>query len=128
MVTHYCPINVTISSFMDVNVLSFVSFLVGRGAHDWAVSHGIPPCPSEKMATSEFCYTDSEICFILDIYFLYCETELKTTLHQFEIAFFFSKQSSVYLRIRGTSERWSWQKKWTRDIIRQREDDNQMKM
>uniref|UniRef100_A0AAQ5WXE8 Threonine aspartase 1 n=1 Tax=Amphiprion ocellaris TaxID=80972 RepID=A0AAQ5WXE8_AMPOC len=24
-------------------------FLVGRGAHDWAVSHGIPPCPSEKM-------------------------------------------------------------------------------
>uniref|UniRef100_A0A8C4D8V0 Taspase, threonine aspartase, 1 n=1 Tax=Dicentrarchus labrax TaxID=13489 RepID=A0A8C4D8V0_DICLA len=24
---------------------------VGRGAHDWAVSHGIPPCPSEKMAT-----------------------------------------------------------------------------
>lgn len=89
MVTHYCPINVTISSFMDVNVLSFVSFLVGRGAHDWAVSHGIPPCPSEKMATSEFCYTDSEICFILDIYFLYCETELKTTLHQFEIAFFF---------------------------------------
>ncbi|XP_047208356.1 threonine aspartase 1 isoform X4 [Girardinichthys multiradiatus] len=26
-------------------------FLVGRGAHDWAISHGIPPCPSEKMAT-----------------------------------------------------------------------------
>ncbi|KAI3363070.1 hypothetical protein L3Q82_011730 [Scortum barcoo] len=26
-------------------------FLVGRGAHEWAVSHGIPPCPSEKMAT-----------------------------------------------------------------------------
>uniref|UniRef100_A0A7N8YM26 Threonine aspartase 1 n=1 Tax=Mastacembelus armatus TaxID=205130 RepID=A0A7N8YM26_9TELE len=26
-------------------------FLVGRGAHDWAVSQGIPPCPSEKMAT-----------------------------------------------------------------------------
>ncbi|KAF3842276.1 hypothetical protein F7725_024227 [Dissostichus mawsoni] len=26
-------------------------FLVGRGAHDWAVGHGIPPCPSEKMAT-----------------------------------------------------------------------------
>lgn len=26
-------------------------FLVGRGAHDWAVSHGIPPCRSEKMAT-----------------------------------------------------------------------------
>uniref|UniRef100_A0A3Q3IX92 Taspase, threonine aspartase, 1 n=1 Tax=Monopterus albus TaxID=43700 RepID=A0A3Q3IX92_MONAL len=26
-------------------------FLVGRGAHDWAVSHGIPPCPSDKMAT-----------------------------------------------------------------------------
>lgn len=26
-------------------------FLVGRGAHDWAVSHGIPPCPSEKMTT-----------------------------------------------------------------------------
>ncbi|XP_022599684.1 threonine aspartase 1 isoform X3 [Seriola dumerili] len=26
-------------------------FLVGLGAHDWAVSHGIPPCPSEKMAT-----------------------------------------------------------------------------
>uniref|UniRef100_A0A8K9WMP8 Threonine aspartase 1 n=1 Tax=Oncorhynchus mykiss TaxID=8022 RepID=A0A8K9WMP8_ONCMY len=24
-------------------------FLVGRGAHDWAVNHGIPPCPSEKM-------------------------------------------------------------------------------
>uniref|UniRef100_A0A3Q3G617 Threonine aspartase 1 n=1 Tax=Kryptolebias marmoratus TaxID=37003 RepID=A0A3Q3G617_KRYMA len=31
-------------------------FLVGRGAHDWAVSHGIPPCPSEKMATSECCF------------------------------------------------------------------------
>uniref|UniRef100_A0A667YJ80 Taspase, threonine aspartase, 1 n=1 Tax=Myripristis murdjan TaxID=586833 RepID=A0A667YJ80_9TELE len=26
-------------------------FLVGQGAHDWAVTHGIPPCPSEKMAT-----------------------------------------------------------------------------
>ncbi|XP_078787554.1 threonine aspartase 1 isoform X4 [Oryzias latipes] len=26
-------------------------FLVGRGAHDWAVCHGIPSCPSEKMAT-----------------------------------------------------------------------------
>ncbi|XP_074532563.1 threonine aspartase 1 [Halichoeres trimaculatus] len=26
-------------------------FLVGRGAHDWAVSHGIPPCLSEKMTT-----------------------------------------------------------------------------
>ncbi|XP_034040722.1 threonine aspartase 1 isoform X2 [Thalassophryne amazonica] len=26
-------------------------FLVGRGAHDWAVTHGLPPCPSEKMAT-----------------------------------------------------------------------------
>ncbi|KAM6997961.1 threonine aspartase 1 [Tautogolabrus adspersus] len=26
-------------------------FLVGRGAHDWAVSHGIPLCLSEKMAT-----------------------------------------------------------------------------
>ncbi|XP_054655611.1 threonine aspartase 1 [Dunckerocampus dactyliophorus] len=26
-------------------------FLVGQGAHDWAVSHGVPPCPSEKMAT-----------------------------------------------------------------------------
>ncbi|XP_034008289.1 threonine aspartase 1 [Trematomus bernacchii] len=26
-------------------------FLVGRGAHDWALGHGIPPCPSEKMAT-----------------------------------------------------------------------------
>ncbi|CAL8367095.1 unnamed protein product, partial [Gadus morhua 'NCC'] len=26
-------------------------FLVGRGAHDWAVAHGIPPCPAEKMAT-----------------------------------------------------------------------------
>ncbi|XP_062320334.1 threonine aspartase 1 isoform X1 [Osmerus eperlanus] len=26
-------------------------FLVGRGAHDWAVGHGIPPCPSDKMAT-----------------------------------------------------------------------------
>ncbi|KAK2824113.1 hypothetical protein Q5P01_021288 [Channa striata] len=26
-------------------------FLVGRGAHEWAISHGIPPCPSEKMAT-----------------------------------------------------------------------------
>ncbi|XP_051935597.1 threonine aspartase 1 isoform X3 [Hippocampus zosterae] len=29
----------------------FASFLVGRGAHDWAISHGVPPCPSEKMAT-----------------------------------------------------------------------------
>ncbi|CAL8257965.1 unnamed protein product [Lota lota] len=26
-------------------------FLVGQGAHDWAVAHGIPPCPAEKMAT-----------------------------------------------------------------------------
>ncbi|XP_031731974.1 threonine aspartase 1 isoform X3 [Anarrhichthys ocellatus] len=26
-------------------------FLVGRGAHDWAVGHGIPPCLSQKMAT-----------------------------------------------------------------------------
>uniref|UniRef100_A0A674MIN1 Threonine aspartase 1 n=1 Tax=Takifugu rubripes TaxID=31033 RepID=A0A674MIN1_TAKRU len=26
-------------------------FLVGRGALEWAVSHGIAPCPSEKMAT-----------------------------------------------------------------------------
>lgn len=26
-------------------------FLVGQGAQDWAVSHGISPCPSEKMAT-----------------------------------------------------------------------------
>ncbi|KAJ7987374.1 hypothetical protein DPEC_G00325830 [Dallia pectoralis] len=26
-------------------------FLVGEGAHDWAVSHGIMPCSSEKMAT-----------------------------------------------------------------------------
>ncbi|XP_024916374.1 threonine aspartase 1 isoform X2 [Cynoglossus semilaevis] len=26
-------------------------FLVGRGAHDWALSHGIPSWPSEKMAT-----------------------------------------------------------------------------
>uniref|UniRef100_A0A8C5I5N8 Threonine aspartase 1 n=1 Tax=Gouania willdenowi TaxID=441366 RepID=A0A8C5I5N8_GOUWI len=26
-------------------------FLVGRGAHEWAVGHGIAPCPSENMAT-----------------------------------------------------------------------------
>lgn len=39
-------------------LLYFVSFLVGRGAHEWAVSHGIPPCPSEKMATSECCCTE----------------------------------------------------------------------
>ncbi|CAG09520.1 unnamed protein product, partial [Tetraodon nigroviridis] len=26
-------------------------FLVGQGAHEWAVSHGITPCPPEKMAT-----------------------------------------------------------------------------
>uniref|UniRef100_A0A3P8YLN6 Taspase, threonine aspartase, 1 n=1 Tax=Esox lucius TaxID=8010 RepID=A0A3P8YLN6_ESOLU len=26
-------------------------FLVGEGAHDWAINHGIAPCPSEKMAT-----------------------------------------------------------------------------
>ncbi|XP_072564861.1 threonine aspartase 1-like, partial [Paramormyrops kingsleyae] len=26
-------------------------FLVGRGAYHWAVDHGIPPCPSDKMAT-----------------------------------------------------------------------------
>ncbi|XP_034777385.1 threonine aspartase 1 isoform X1 [Acipenser ruthenus] len=26
-------------------------FLVGRGAHQWALDHGIPPCPSDKMAT-----------------------------------------------------------------------------
>uniref|UniRef100_A0A3B4DG73 Threonine aspartase 1 n=1 Tax=Pygocentrus nattereri TaxID=42514 RepID=A0A3B4DG73_PYGNA len=26
-------------------------FLVGTGAQQWALTHGIPPCPSEKMAT-----------------------------------------------------------------------------
>ncbi|XP_035256675.1 threonine aspartase 1 [Anguilla anguilla] len=26
-------------------------FLVGKGAYHWAVHHGIPPCPSDKMAT-----------------------------------------------------------------------------
>ncbi|XP_018595714.1 threonine aspartase 1 isoform X2 [Scleropages formosus] len=26
-------------------------FLVGRGAYHWAVDHGIPPCPSDQMAT-----------------------------------------------------------------------------
>lgn len=26
-------------------------FLVGKGAQQWALGHGIPPCPSEKMAT-----------------------------------------------------------------------------
>ncbi|XP_072565600.1 threonine aspartase 1 isoform X2 [Paramormyrops kingsleyae] len=26
-------------------------FLVGRGAYHWALSHGIPSCPSDKMAT-----------------------------------------------------------------------------
>ncbi|XP_041108869.1 threonine aspartase 1 isoform X2 [Polyodon spathula] len=26
-------------------------FLVGRGAYQWALDHGIPPCPSDKMAT-----------------------------------------------------------------------------
>ncbi|XP_053086817.1 threonine aspartase 1 isoform X4 [Pangasianodon hypophthalmus] len=26
-------------------------FLAGIGAQQWAISHGIPPCPSEKMAT-----------------------------------------------------------------------------
>ncbi|XP_062864384.1 threonine aspartase 1 isoform X2 [Trichomycterus rosablanca] len=26
-------------------------FLVGVGAHEWALMHGIPPCPSEKLAT-----------------------------------------------------------------------------
>uniref|UniRef100_A0AAY5EW84 Threonine aspartase 1 n=1 Tax=Electrophorus electricus TaxID=8005 RepID=A0AAY5EW84_ELEEL len=29
----------------------FVSFLVGIGAQQWALGHGIPACPSEKMAT-----------------------------------------------------------------------------
>lgn len=37
-----------------VLLIDSVSFLVGRGAHEWAVSHGITPCPSEKMATSKF--------------------------------------------------------------------------
>lgn len=125
-----------------VNVFSFVSFLVGRGAHDWAVSHGIPPCPSEKMATSEFRYTDSEICFIQEMYFLLRNYWTKTLLRtrawrcinylggwvRLRLFFFFHTQSSVYLRTRGTSERWRWQKRWTQDIIRQRKDDNQVKM
>lgn len=41
---------------------------------------------------------------------------------------FFHTQSSVCLHTRGTSERWSWQRKWTQDIIRERKDDNQVKL
>jgi len=26
---------------------------VGKGAEQWAISHGIPACPTEKMTTSE---------------------------------------------------------------------------
>lgn len=44
------------------------------------------------------------------------------------LTLFFHSQSSVCLPTRGTSGRWSWQKKWTQDIIRQRKDDNQVKM
>lgn len=45
-----------VTAFFLLILLPFCSFLVGRGAHDWAVSHGIPPCPSENMATSECCW------------------------------------------------------------------------
>ena len=44
-----------------------------------------------------------------------------------EYDYVFFTQSSVYLRIRGTSGRWSWQKNLTQDIIRQRKDDNRLK-
>lgn len=64
-----------------MSLFFFVSFLVGRGAHDWAVSHGIPPCPSEKMATSEFCCTDSEIyASSKKCNFCNCKTESKQML------------------------------------------------
>lgn len=49
----------------------YVSFLVGIGAQQWALSHGIPPCPSEKMATSE--YFNPTLCvfvFLLPVLFL----------------------------------------------------------
>ncbi|KAK0150872.1 Threonine aspartase 1 [Merluccius polli] len=42
------------ASIMDGKSLHYGSvgaIRVGRGAHDWAVAHGIPPCPAEKMAT-----------------------------------------------------------------------------
>uniref|UniRef100_A0A3B1JII9 Taspase, threonine aspartase, 1 n=1 Tax=Astyanax mexicanus TaxID=7994 RepID=A0A3B1JII9_ASTMX len=40
-------------------------FLVGIGAQQWALSHGIPPCPSEKMATSEsVCWTHPGSCTV----------------------------------------------------------------
>lgn len=56
--------------------LYFVSFLVGKGAEQWAVSHGIPACPTEKMTTSEYQTTQILLSaaltavFLLDLYVL----------------------------------------------------------
>lgn len=106
-------------------LLYFVSFLVGRGAHEWAVSHGIPPCPSEKMATSEFCCKYSSSKKLLNNNLWKGCINLCGCIR---LRLFFHTQSSVCLHTRGTSERWSWQKKWTQDIIRERKDDNQVKL
>lgn len=113
----------------------FASFLVGRGAHDWAISHGVPPCPSEKMATSEYFSTASQAVFSHDLKVTRDSTQmnldvwLQTNQSTVFIYLFLNHtQSSVYLHISGTKERWSWLRKWTQDIIKQREDDNQVEM
>uniref|UniRef100_A0A8C2KDE6 Threonine aspartase 1 n=1 Tax=Cyprinus carpio TaxID=7962 RepID=A0A8C2KDE6_CYPCA len=36
-------------------------FLVGKGAEQWAISHGIPACPTEKMTTSEYQTTQNPL-------------------------------------------------------------------
>ncbi|KTF77363.1 hypothetical protein cypCar_00018631 [Cyprinus carpio] len=35
-------------------------FLVGKGAEQWAISHGIPACPTEKMTTRQFCVQEND--------------------------------------------------------------------
>uniref|UniRef100_A0A8C1PW46 Threonine aspartase 1 n=1 Tax=Cyprinus carpio TaxID=7962 RepID=A0A8C1PW46_CYPCA len=47
-------------------------FLVGKGAEQWAISHGIPACPTEKMTTSEYQTTQnplsaSDVCLTADL-------------------------------------------------------------
>jgi len=50
--------------------LCFVSFLVGKGAEQWAISHGIPACPTEKMTTSECQTTHTLLSAALTAVFL----------------------------------------------------------
>lgn len=127
--------NVIVSTSPDVLYwFLFVSFLVGRGAHEWAISHGITPCPPEKMTTSKFGlqnilqtfsnrFSPPWKCFQCHIG--NCCIGL---CRQTELNLFFYAQSSACLRTGGTSERWSWQRKWNQDIIRLKKDDNQVKL